>query len=62
MSFLRLEATLTPAKSNLCLSKDTGSLDILVFLAVPAGYPIIWLGYSNKKIAIYPTFREHMVL
>ena len=30
-----------PSKSNLCLSKDTGSLDIFVFLVIPSSYPII---------------------
>lgn len=51
----------SPQPSQICLSKDIGSLDIFVPLVIPSGYPIIWLGYSNKKIAVYPFFMENMV-
>lgn len=35
------------SQSNLCLSKDTGRLDILAFLLIPTGYPLIWLGHMK---------------
>lgn len=47
------------SQSNLCLSKDTGSLNILAFLLIPIGYPLIWLGHMKAcGEALRPIWRS----